>query len=82
MPSRIKLDEEKVKEVVKQFAALDVFGTSTGLRETVREDTDKDLPLQSKLVATATKDVAFPDITNDLLTAGEIGQAILIDYTQ
>ena len=28
IPSKIKLDEDKVKELVKQFVSLDVFGTS------------------------------------------------------
>ena len=80
--SRVKLDEERVKESVKQFVSLDVFGSATKQLQSERELSDQDRSVTGKLVALATKDVAFDEISNDYLTAEDKGKSLLTDYTQ
>ena len=65
MPSRVKLDEEKIKGLIKQFISLDVFGTSIKTKIPDSEASSKDQPVASRLVALATKDVAVEDISNE-----------------
>ena len=81
MPSRIKLDEEKVKGLIKQFVSLDVFGTSIKTKIPDSEASSKDNPLASRLVALATKDVAVEDISNELLSAERKGKLLLTENT-
>ena len=81
-PSRVKLDEEKVKGLIQQFVAQDVFGISTYTQVSVRETSGEDQPVVGRLVALVTKDVAFEDISNDLLTAEGKGKTLLTEYTE
>ena len=82
MPSRVKLDEEKVKELVKQFVSLDVFGTSMKTQISESEASSEDQPVASRLVALATKDVAVDDISKDLLSAEEKGKLLVTEFTE
>ena len=69
VPSRVKLDEEKVNELLKQFVSLDVFGTVTKQLQPPQEPSDQGQLVTAKLIALATKDVAFDDISSEMLTA-------------
>ena len=69
MPFRVKMDEEKVKELVQQFVSLDVFGTSMKTKVSDSEASSSDQPVSSRLIALATKDVAGEDISKELLSA-------------
>ena len=82
MPFRVKMDEEKVKELVQQFVSLDVFGTSMKTMVSEIEASSSDQPVSSRLVALATKDVAGEDISKDLLSAEGKGKLLLIKYTE
>lgn len=82
MPSRVKLDEEKVKELIKQFVSLDVFGTSMKNKIADSEASGEDQPEGSRLVSLATKDVAAEDISSELLTAEGKGKLLLTEYTE
>ena len=74
IPSRIKLDEDKNKEFVKQFVSLDVFGTSLKTKISDSAAAGEDQPVASRLVTLATKDVAVDEICNELLEAEEKGK--------
>ena len=79
-PSRIKADEEQVKKLIEMFASLHVFGNVEDHREIERGGNQT--PGESKLVALATKDVAFPDVAEALLSAEEKGRKVVIDNCQ
>ena len=79
MPFRVKMDEEKVKELVQQFVSLDVFGTPMKTMVSESEASSSDQPVS---VALATKDVAGEDISKELLSAEGKGKLLLIEYTE
>ena len=81
VPSRVKLDEEKVNELLKQFVSLDVFGTATKQLQPAQEPSDQGQLVTAKLIALATKDIAFDGISSDLLTAEEKGKSLHTEYT-
>ena len=82
LPFRVKMDEEKAKELVQQFVSLDVFGTSMKTMVSESEASSSDQPVSSRLVALATKDVAGEDISKELLSAEGKGKLLLTEYTE
>ena len=71
VPARVKLGEEKLNELVRQFVSLDAFGTATKQLQSAQEPSEQGQLVTAKLIALATKDVAFDYISSDLLTAEE-----------
>lgn len=83
LPSRIKLDEEKVKSLTEQFSILDVFHMSPNQGDSdITEEQKTDDSQSSNLIALATKDVAFRDIADNLLKAEERGIQTIIDFSK
>ena len=81
MPFSVKMDEEKVKELVQQFVSLNVFGTSMKTNVSDSEASSSDQPVSSRLMALATKDVAGEDISKELSSAEVKGKFLLIECT-
>ena len=61
IPFRVKMDEEKVKELVQQLVSLDGFGTSMKTKVSDSEASSSDQPVSSRLIALPTKDITGED---------------------
>ena len=78
LPSRMKLDVDDVKKLVKQLTRVDVFKPRTTLA--IGEDGENDNEAtRIPLVSLATKDIASCDIVRDLLTAEDRGKQRLVN---
>jgi hypothetical protein len=74
LPSRVKQDEEAVKQLIAQFERFHVLDISTPYEPVTAEN-----DATQKLIAATTKDVATEEITKALLNAKARGEQLLAD---